>query len=389
MATSSLWDNNPNFISGASTPFGFYDDDPQFQVDANKVARFCATRLGYPSMDVEMEDFQFFACFEEAVTTYGNEVYLYQIRNNYLSLEATSTGSLINNNVIQPSLTNIFYIASDYGSEVGVGGETELYTGAIQMFEGQQTYDMNAWASASASLIPGDTIEIKQVFYENSPAIMRYFDPYAGTGYGSQQLLDAFGFGTQSPAINFMLMPLNFDMSILQAIELNDTIRKSGFSFSVVNNKLKIFPIPSKRMPLHFTYVKMSEKSSITPASGSYGSGDGRVTDMSTVPYSNPRYSNINGPGRYWVFEYTLSLAKEVLALIRGKYQRVEIPGAEVSLNQADLLSTSLKEKQDLIEKLRDDLEMTSRREQLKRRQEENESMQSTLQGVPMHIYVG
>lgn len=389
MATSSLWDNNPNFTSGTSTPFGFYDDDPQFQVDANKVARFCATRLGYPSMDVEMEDSQFFACFEEAVTTYGNEVYLYQIRNNYLSLEATSTGSSINTSVIQPSLSNIFYIASDYGSEAGVGGETELYTGAVWMSEGQQTYDMNRWAADSASLQPGDSIEIKQVFYENSPAIMRYFDPYAGTGYGSQQLLDAFGFGTQSPAINFMLMPLNFDMSILQAIELNDTIRKSGFSFSVVNNKLKIFPIPMKPMPLHFTYVKMSEKSSITPVSGSYGFGDGRVTDMSTVPYNNPKYSNINGPGRYWVFEYTLSLAKEVLAFIRGKYQRVEIPGAEVSLNQADLLSTSLKEKQDLIEKLRDDLEMTSRREQLKRRQEENDSMQSTLQGVPMHIYVG
>jgi hypothetical protein len=100
--------------------------------------------------------------------------------------------------------------------------------------------------SASASLISGDSIEIKTIFYENTPAIVRYFDPYAGTGYGSQQLLDAFGFGNQSPAINFMLMPLNYDIGVMQAIELNDTIRKSAFSFNIVNNKLKIFPIPTR-----------------------------------------------------------------------------------------------------------------------------------------------
>lgn len=388
MANSVIWPGSASFQSGSSTPFGFYDSDNQFRLDAEKAAKFCATRLGYPAMDVEMSGDQFFACFEEAVTTYGNEIYLYQIRNNYLSLEASSTSSILNNSVVHPSLTNIIEIASDYGSEAGVGGETEFYSGSIMMEAGKQTYDMNQWAAASASLQDGDSIEIKQIFYENSPAIMRYFDPYAGTGYGSQQLLDAFGFGTQSPAINFMLMPINFDMSILQAIELNDTIRKSGFSFEVINNKMKIFPIPPKTLPLHFRYIKKSERGRAVPSSG-YGSGDGLVTDISTVPYENPTYSHINGPGRYWIFEYTLALAKELLAFIRGKYSVVEIPGDSVTLNQSDLLATSGKEKTDLIEKLRDDLEQVSRREQLKRRKEENEAAQDTVNRVPMHIYIG
>jgi len=257
------------------------------------------------------------------------------------------------------------------------------------MSAGIQDYDLNLWASGSASLAPGDSIEIKQVFYENIPAINRYFDPYAGTGYGTQQLLDAFGFGTQSPAINFMLMPLNFDISILQAIEVNDMVRKSGFSFEIINNKLKIFPIPTRNYDLRFRYVKNSEKNHITPPSGSFGSGDGLITNMSNVPYNNPIYSQINGPGRYWIFEYTLALAKEMLGLIRGKYQIVPIPGDTVTLNASDLLGQALESKTSLLEKLRGDLDETSRKAQLQRRSEENVAMRDIIKDYPMLIFIG
>jgi hypothetical protein len=195
MANSQLWTGTATFIPGTSTPFGFYDNDYQFQLDAIKVAKFCAQRLGYPSMDIEMGGDQFFSCFESAVTTYGNELYLYQIRNNFISLEANSNQTTLNNTVIQPSLGNLIRMASDYGSEAGVGGKTTYYTGSIDMLEGQQDYDLMAWASSSGVISGNDSIEIKAVYYENTPAIVRYFDPYAGTGYGSQQLLDAFGFG--------------------------------------------------------------------------------------------------------------------------------------------------------------------------------------------------
>lgn len=389
MANSQIWPGSGSFVSGTSTPFHFYDNDAAFRTDAEKVANFCAIRLGYPSLDVEMGADQFYTAFENAVTTYGNEVYLYQIRNNYLSFEASSTGSSLNNSIINPNFANIIRIAGDYGAEVGVGGTVEWYSGSIPLTAGIQDYDMNAWAQASASLSAGDGIEIKQVFFENTPAIMRYFDPFAGTGYGTQQLLDSFGFGTQSPAINFMLMPLNFDISVMQAIELNDSIRKSGFSFEIINNKLKIFPIPTKDFSLHFRYTKNSERSNITPPSGAYGSGDGLVTDISNVPYNNPIYTFINGPGRYWIFEYTLAKAKEMLGLIRGKYQTTPIPGAEVSLNQQDLLSQAISEQAALIEKLRGDLDELSRKNQLARKKEEAESLQSIVKDFPMLIFIG
>ena len=388
MANSQLWTGTATFIPGTSTPFGFYDNDYQFQLDAIKVAKFCAQRLGYPSMDIEMGGDQFFSCFESAVTTYGNELYLYQIRNNFISLEANSNQTTLNNTVIQPSLGNLIRMASDYGSEAGVGGKTTYYTGSIDMLEGQQDYDLMAWASSSGVISGNDSIEIKAVYYENTPAIVRYFDPYAGTGYGSQQLLDAFGFGNQSPAINFMLMPLNYDIGVMQAIELNDQIRKSAFSFNIINNKLKIFPIPTSNKHLRIEYIKVSERDSVVPTSGP-GVGNNLITDISNVPYENPTYTHINAPGRYWVFEYTLALAAESLAFIRGKYGSVPIPGAEVSLNQADLLSKSRDLQTSLIEKLRQDLDEASRRSQLQRKSEENDYMQKTLGQVPLNIFIG
>jgi hypothetical protein len=388
MSNSQLWTGTATFTQGSSTSFGFYDSDYQFQLDAVKVAKYCATRLGYPSMDVEMGSGSFFTCFESAVTTYGNELYLYQIRNNFLSLEANPNDVTLNDIVITPSLGNTIRLAQNYGSEANVGGNITYYTGSIDLLAGKQNYDLKAWASSSGAISPDDSIEIKTIFYENAPAIVRYFDPYAGTGYGSQQLLDAFGFGNKSPAINFMLMPLNYDIGTIQAIELNDQIRRSAFSFQIVNNDLRIFPIPTHDKRLFFEYVKVSERDSVIATSGP-GSGDNLITDISNVPYDNPTYSNINAPGRYWIFEYTLALAAETLGLIRGKYTQVPIPGAEVSLNQADLLSKAKELQVALIEKLRLDLDESSRKMQLERKAAENAAMTSTLQQIPMNIFIG
>ena len=183
-----------------------------------------------------------------------------------------------------------------------------------------------------------------------------------------------------------MLMPLNYDIGVMQAIEMNDKIRRSSFSFHIVNNKLKIFPIPTKVKKLFFEYYINSEKSSAISNPNDNG---GLVTDISNVPYQNPVYSQINAPGRYWIFEYTLALASENLGLIRGKYSTVPIPGAETTLNQADLISKGKESQIALIEKLRADLDEASRRAQLQRKAEENDNMQKVLGNIPLPIWIG
>ena len=384
MANAAIWPGSSSFFPG-DTPFGFYDNDYQFQTDADKVADFCARRLGYPLVDVELQSTNFYTAFEEAVTTYGNEIYAWKVRQDFLSMEGTTTGSSFNNSVIQPNFASIVRMSHQYGEEAGVGGTVTWYTGSFHTKAGQQDYDMTAWAAQSASLAPGDTIEIKRVFYESPPAIVRYFDPYAGTGTGMMNLLDTFGWGNYSPAINFLLMPINYDLQKIQAIEFNDQIRKSQYSFELVNNRLRLFPIPTvDEGKMFFEYIKNSERNIATMPSSS-----ALVSNVSNVPYNNPNYTQINSIGRQWIFEYTLSLVKEMLGYVRGKYGTIPIPGAEVTLNHADLIAAATAEKNLLLERLRGYLDETSRDKLLERRALEADYKTKELNMVPQLIFIG
>lgn len=389
MATVSIWNGSSTFAAG-QTPFGFYDADAQFSSTADKVAKYCAIRLGYPLMDVELQSGSFYACFEEAVTTYGNEVYQAQVVQNYLSLEGGPTGSNLNNTVITPSLQSTIRISEAYGTEAGVGGNVRMYSGSATLIPGQQAYDLKQWAIDQG--ITG-SIEIRKVFYQAPPAIMRYFDPYAGTGTGIQSLMDAFDFGSYSPGVNFLLMPISYDILKVQAIEFNDQVRKSAYSFEIIDNVLKLFPVPTRDGVIWFEYYKVAEKQGLSDnanaGAGGAGSSGTPITNISNVPYTNPTFSQINTPGREWIYRYTLALAKELLAYVRGKYTTVPIPGSEATLNQQDLLSDARSEKTALLEKLRGDLDATSRQAQLERKAAEVESLSKTLAEVPMLIYVG
>ena len=380
MANISIWNGTSNFSSG-QTPFGFYDSDAEFANDADKVASFCATRLGFPLMDVELQSGSFYACFEEAVTTYGNEVFTYKIRENYLNLEGAPTSSAINNQLVTANINRFVQIAKNYGTEALVGGNVTKHTGSLDITGSVQNYDMDAWATGEG--ISGG-IEIRKIFYESPPAIQRYFDPYAGTGTGIQSLMDAFEFGRMSPGVNFLLMPASYDILKTQAIEFNDQIRKSTFSFELVNNKLKIFPIPAQNGSLIFEYYKLEDKSAIN-----YNNNTGLISNVAEVPYENPNYTHINSVGRQWIFKYTLALAKENLGYIRGKYQTVPVPGAEATLNQSDLLTDARAEKEALLTNLREMLEETSRGKQMEAQSQEADFLRSTLSQVPMTIHVG
>jgi len=379
MANIPIYNGNPIWSEGL-TPFGFYDNEEQFQTDAVKVAKFCAQRLGYPLTDVELQDMSFFTAFEEAVTVYGNELYSYTIRDNQLTLEGSSTGGSLNTSIITPSFEPIIKLTEQYGAEAGTGGNIPYYSGSFPMVGEQQTYDLKQWAIDEG--ISG-SIEIKRVFYENTPAITRRYDPYLGNGLN---LMSSFGFGGMSPGAGaFMMMPSNYDIAAAQSIEINENIRRSNYSFELKNNNLTIFPIPqSGSGNFWFEYIKRNERieNSITDAPNS-------VTNVSNTPYSNPTYTNINSVGRQWIFEYALALSKEMLGYVRGKYSNIPIPNSDVQLNQGDLITAGTNEKNSLIERLRGYFDETSRKSLLERRAQETEFKQTELRQVPYTIYVG
>jgi hypothetical protein len=381
MASIPIWPGSSSFFPG-ETPFGFYDSDTEFQTSAEQVSTWCAQRLGYPIVDIELQAVNFFTAFEEAVTTYAQYVYQYKIKENIGSLEGSPTGSNLNQQYVQPNMGNTIAIAEQYGTEAGSGGNVEVKQGSIQISQSIQTYSLKElYADISES---GKNLQIQRVYHYAPPAIVRYFDPYAGTGTGIQSLMETFGFGNFSPGVNFMLMPMYFDILKIQAIELNDQIRKSSYSFELINNdKLKLFPIPTRNQTLYFEYIVEEDRNKAVR-----NTDPGLITDVSNVPYVNITYNTINAPSKQWIYRYTLAITKEMLANIRGKYSQIPIPGSTVTTNATELRSEASAEKAALIEELKLMLEESSRSKYLERQANEAQHAQDTLTKVPYPIYI-
>ena len=381
----AIWPGSSSFTAG-ETPYGFYDTDTEFSGSSNhsvdKFADWAAKRLGFPIIAVEMQETQFYACYEEAITEYSAQVNQFNIRDNMLSLQGQTTGSNITHTKVTPTFGRNIELAEQYGTEAGVGGTIDFKTGSIEITSGSQVYDLNAlWANVSES---GNAIEVRKVFYEASPAITRYFDPYAGTGDGSYNMLDSFGFGNNSPAVQFMMMPMYADILKVQAIEFNDQIRKSAYSFELQNNKLRIFPNPETNYTLHFNYILKNDRSNT-----GQGTTTAVVSDFSNVPYDNMKFIHINDVGKQWIKKYALALCKELLGTIRSKYASLPIPGAETTMDGDTLRGEATAEKEVLMTQLREMLELTSRKTLLEADKEEAQHLQDKLGKVPIPIFIG
>ena len=385
-----IWPGSSSFDPKGTptpTPFGFYDDDYDFQQDADKFATFASRRLGYPIMDVELQDIHFYTSFEEAVTTYGNEVFAFKIRENQLSLEGADASVDATNSTITPGLGNIIRLSKQYGAEAGSGGNVTWHTGSVALRANVQDYDLNAWAKERGLDRKGG-IEIKRVFFEAPPAVSQYYDPIAGTGFGFQGLMGTLGFAGLSPATSQLMAPLSSDIQTLQAIEMNQQVRKSNYSFELINNQLRVFPIPNGSANMRFEYIINDERIDASESEGNDAVAN-RVTSVLDAPYSNPTYARINAPGRQWIYEYALAFVRETLGDVRNKYSQIPIPNAEVQLNGDDLISQGREDRFKLIERLREYLEQTSRRKLLERRADESDFRSKELNQVPMTIYVG
>jgi hypothetical protein len=201
------------------------------------------------------------------------------------------------------------------------------------------------------------------------------------------------GFAGYSPAVQFLMTPIFEDLLRGQAIEFNDMVRKSSYSFEIVNNKLKLFPIPTNNYKVYFEYALENDRSANLYYSGSSNTPSGslpdQISDFSNVPYEDVVYSKINSPGRQWIRKYYLALCKEILGAIRQKYSSIPIPGGEVTLDGAELRSEASTEKEALMTQLRDMLESSLPSKLIEEQAMKAEKSTDILKKVPMMIYIG
>lgn len=383
----NIWPGSSSFTSG-STPFGYYDTDPRFVYDIDRVATWCARRLGYPITDIELQDVNFYAAFEESILEYSAQVNSLNARDNLLSVTGLPSNNNLSGQLVTPTLQGIFRLAKQYGSEVGSGGYLTYYTGSVSVSSGRQVYDLlSGDVNLETGSFQNDNFTIRRVFHEDPTPN----NIVGSSGYLDQQMLNEFGWTNNSAGTSFSIMPLYHDLLKLQAVEFYEQIKRSSYSFQLTNNRLRIFPIPTEDFKLHFQYTLNDDifdniNQSVT---GSYNTtGSGVITDYSNIPYNNIPYTLINDIGKTWIKKYTLALSKEMLGLIRGKYSSIAIPDNEITLNGEGLVSSAQTEKETLIQELKDTLESMGRQAQLERKSAEAEALTTQINKVPMKIYI-
>lgn len=378
---SSIWPGSASFFPG-DTPFGTYDYDDNFQCDVEKVALWCARRLGYPIIEIELTQEHFFAAFEEAINEYGKQINTYQARDNILTLMGLPTGSLdLSNEYVEPTAGGLIKLSSQYGTEAGSGGNFTYFTGSLNILADRQVYDLKSGngVNLESGDITKDSIIIRRFFYQPTPSVLKYLDPM--TTLGSQELIDQFGFGGSTIPAGNLLMPLYADVLRMQQLEFNEMLRKNTYSFQYINGRLRIFPIPKNDYTLHFHYTLDNENSNNVK-------NNGKITNYSNIPYGFIPYKSINQIGRQWIKKYTLALTKEILGYIRGKYGDVPIPDGSVTLNSADLITAAQTEQEALITELKEMLDQFSRQSQLERKNSESDALSSQLSKYPTKIYI-
>ena len=372
------------------TPFGLYDADVTFVSESVEVCKYVARKMGHPVMQLEIPSSSIYACFEEATSDYSTYINNYNMKNwmwNHYANSDKISGSIGtgSTNPVNPNGGLSVQLSDQYGELVNVGGDTTLHSGSITITN-KQVYDLATEASFSNASHTNERIEVQTVFNQGPSAITRFYDPFAGS-FEQRNMLDSFGLGSSAPAVSYIMRPVYQDISRAAAIETNDKIRKSNYSFELVNNKLRIFPLPTADdvgTKIFFNYYVRNERTSI---SNSWT--ENKTTDPSNVPYKFITYNEINASGRQWIRRYTLALAKELLGIIRSKYSSMPIPNGDVTLDGEALKAEGREEKANLIEELKEFLESVSLTEKARAEAEEANAQREVLAKAPLKIYIG
>jgi len=356
----------------SSLAIGFYSSDAFLSGAASQVA-FTYRRLGGEILDIELTPKEVYNHYEEAVFEYSYIVNLHQARNALGSALGGPTGSFDEKGAITDGedvalkypkfqFDYAFRVADKFSSEAVVGGTEPIYSASFDTVPDKQDYDLQQVVEDLATADPtlpwadmdGKRIKIRQMYYVTPRQMWRFYGYYGGLNVVG----DFHNYGQYADDSTFNVIPVW--QNKLQAIAYEDHLytRTSHYSYEIIDNKLRLYPIPSNVTEDKFWFRFTVESGNTAFATGSYDSGTNGVNNMNTMPMENLPYESINSIGKQWIRRFALALSKETLGQVRGKFGgNVPIPGDNISLNASDLLSQAQAEQAALREELNKQLD--------------------------------
>lgn len=384
------------FVSGSSTAFGIFDSDSSFVLDADRIVKYVAVKLGgglpgasedETHVQVEITSKDVYTCFEEACVEYSSIINANQAKSSLAAFLGAATGTLTGGTQRYPhaSLEWARRQSQAYGEEAYVGGDRVLYSGSITLNAGQQDYDLGALMNVTGSDGMPARLLIRQIFHFSPFASQRFFGVSSAVNYLNGQ----FNFNSFTPDSVFHMMPVWEDALRGAMFETSNRVRRSHYSYEMhgPSNVMKIFPLPTSTNTLYFTYNVVDANDVLgDDDSTSYG-----VSNLSNIPFGHIQYSKVNSIGRRWIWAMTLALCKEVLGLIRRKIGNgsIPIPGGDMGLDGGDLVADGRGEMEQLREQLRAIMEEMSYERIAMKEADQAENVRRVLAGIPLKIYVG
>ena len=211
----------------------------------------------------------------------------------------------------------------------------------------------------------------------------RFYGYYGGINVTG----DMHTYGQYSDDSNFQVIPAWQNKS--QAISYEDHLytRTSHYSYEIIDNKLRIFPIPSNISPDKF-WVRFTVDDT-SPFADDNG-GESGINNMNTLPFQNIPYENINSIGKQWIRRFALALSKETLGQVRGKFGgNIPIPGESVTLNSSDLLGQAKEEQTALRDELKTQLDEMTYPKLAEADKGRIDNTAGIMEKVPLKIFVG
>lgn len=262
-----------------------------------------------------------------------------------------------------------------------MGGTKKLYSASINLIGGQQNYDLQTILSSSGVITAGQRVEVKEMFYFSPTAAYRFFDTTSAVNY----LHNQFKFESFTPETVFYMLPVWEDVLRAQTLEMSQRIRRSNYSYNIVNNSLKIYPVPSSNTTLFFTYFLANDD----PFENDGDPLLNGISNLNNVPFGNINFTQINSIGKQWIRRFAFSLSKETLGQVRSKVNNIPIPNGDLQLNGGDLVIQAREEQNQLREELRGILEEMTYQNLALKETEAAEALKRQLAGVPLGISIG
>jgi hypothetical protein len=372
------------------TPFGFFDQEAQFQTEADAMVTFVKRKLGDDILSVELTKKQIWSCFEESFLEYGSIVNQYQAKSQLANLLGAPTGSILSGSEQLFPRENFEFMlrrAEPYSMEAGLGGSYNTVSGSIQLVQNQQDYDIystlkddsgNLIFSSSANT-PRTRLKIMEVFHFSPHAAYRFFDTNSAINY----LNNEFSFESFTPETVFYVLPVFEDILRGGMLNMSSKVRRSNYSYKIMGTQIRVFPQPTRDDPKKLWIRVGFNPDPMNPGAYSDGTLHG-VSNLSNVPYGNLQYDRINSMGRQWTRQFCVALCKELLGQIRGKFGSIPIPGGDLQLNGSDLLGQGKEEQEALKVELKEMLETLTYSAMLEDEANASDNLMRILKNIPV-----